>query len=410
MDGLAELLIHYGYWGMLLAAFLAGTVLPFSSEVVMVGLAAAGLDVWALLVYGTLGNVAGSMLNYYIGTLGRLDWIERYLRVGQDKMDRARRLMARYGVWVGFFAFLPVIGSAIAIVLGLVRSNVWLTLLTFTAGKVFRYVVIICSLLSLTGCIGGPPQDRRQITVTIEPLRYFTEQIAGNRFEVKTMVPRGGNPETYEPAPQQMVRLSAADLYIKVGSIGFERTWMKRLVQNAPHTVIVDASAGIAPACSAHGATDPHTWMSTANAAQMARNIYRALVQVDRKDSAYFRQNLDRLLAAIEATDKQVRQQIKECPSAAFLIYHPALTYFARDYGLKQMAVEEEGREPSAAQLKQTINAARKQNVKVMFVQKEFVNRNTQIVARAVGAETVDIDPLNYDWHKEMIGIARKLK
>lgn len=143
MDTLIDLLIQYGYVGMFLASLLAGSVFPFSSEAVMAGLLAAGLNPWPLVVYGTIGNVMGSLFNYFIGTLGRLDWIEKYLHVKPDKLDRAQRLMARYGAWIGFFAFLPIIGSAIAIVLGLVRANIWVTLASFTLGKIFRYLLII---------------------------------------------------------------------------------------------------------------------------------------------------------------------------------------------------------------------------------------------------------------------------
>ena len=143
MDTLIDLLIQYGYVGMFLASLLAGSVFPFSSEAVMAGLLAAGLNPWPLVVYGTIGNVMGSLFNYFIGTLGRLDWIEKYLHVKPDKLDRAQRLMAQYGAWIGFFAFLPIIGSAIAIVLGLVRANIWVTIITFTLGKIFRYLLII---------------------------------------------------------------------------------------------------------------------------------------------------------------------------------------------------------------------------------------------------------------------------
>lgn len=143
MDTLIDLLIQYGYVGMFLASLLAGSVFPFSSEAVMAGLLAAGLNPWPLVVYGTIGNVIGSLFNYFIGTLGRLDWIEKYLHVKPDKLDRAQRLMARYGAWIGFFAFLPIIGSAIAIVLGMVRANIWVTLVSFILGKIFRYLLII---------------------------------------------------------------------------------------------------------------------------------------------------------------------------------------------------------------------------------------------------------------------------
>lgn len=143
MDALNEILINYGYWGLLLASFLAASILPFSSEVVMVGLLAAGLDPVGLIVYGTIGNVAGSMFNYGIGRLGKPEWIERYLHVKKRDLDRAERFLAGRGAWMGFFAFVPVIGDAITVMLGLLRANVVITLVSVAAGKLLRYVVLI---------------------------------------------------------------------------------------------------------------------------------------------------------------------------------------------------------------------------------------------------------------------------
>ena len=133
----------YGYWGMLLTAFLAGSVFPFSSEAVMVAFQAAGLDPWTLIVYGTIGNVLGSMFNYYVGRLGRLDWVERYLHIKKDSLDKARRFMAGRGARMGFFAFLPVIGSAITILLGFMRANIAVSLFSITLGKFLRYVLLV---------------------------------------------------------------------------------------------------------------------------------------------------------------------------------------------------------------------------------------------------------------------------
>ena len=105
MDSLIEILTNYGYVGMLISAFLAGSIFPLSSEVVMLALLAAGLDPWQLVIYGTIGNVLGSMLNYGIGMLGRIDWIEKYLHVNKKELDRAKRFMAGRGAWMGFFSF-----------------------------------------------------------------------------------------------------------------------------------------------------------------------------------------------------------------------------------------------------------------------------------------------------------------
>ncbi len=275
--------------------------------------------------------------------------------------------------------------------------------------KNIGFFTVLTALL-IAACTGGSPSDKRIITVTIEPLRYFTEQIAGDKFTVKTMVPRGGNPETYEPTARQMVDLSASDLYIKVGNIGFERTWMKRLEANAPHTIIINSSDGITSPDNSMYIHDPHTWMSTANAMYIARNIYKALAEIDSKDSLYFKKNLERLMGKIETVDTQIREEITKDKSTTFLIYHPALTYFAQEYGLRQLSIEEDGREPSAVQLKQVINTARQNHVKIIFIQREFDSRNTDIVARSTGAEKVEINPLSYDWDKEMVKIAQSLK
>ena len=128
---------------MLVAAFLAGSFFPFSSEAVMLALLAADLDAWPLIIYGTMGNVLGSVLNYSLGRMGRLEWIKKYLHVGEESLNRASRFMKGRGAWMGFFAFLPLLGSAITILLGLTRANIPVSFLTITVGKFLRYVVLV---------------------------------------------------------------------------------------------------------------------------------------------------------------------------------------------------------------------------------------------------------------------------
>jgi membrane protein YqaA with SNARE-associated domain len=143
MDAIVDFLTGYGYMGMLLAAFLAGSFFPFSSEAVMIGLMATGLDPWQLMVYGTIGNVLGSVLNYSVGRMGKVEWFEKYLHVKQKDLERAERFVAGRGAWMGFFAFLPILGSAITILLGLMRSNIVITFIAITLGKIFRYIILI---------------------------------------------------------------------------------------------------------------------------------------------------------------------------------------------------------------------------------------------------------------------------
>ena len=142
-----DALVQFGALGMFLAAFLAGSFLPFSSEAVMLALMAMGVNPWLLILYGTMGNVLGSVFNYCIGRMGREEWFERYLHVKPAQMDKARRFVKGRGAWMGFFAFIPILGSAITILLGLMRANVFITFFSITVCKLTRYVLLIYGAL-----------------------------------------------------------------------------------------------------------------------------------------------------------------------------------------------------------------------------------------------------------------------
>lgn len=141
MDAIVQFLLDYGYWGMFVSAFLAGTVFPFNSELVMVGLSAAGLNPVGLIFWGTTGNVLGGMTCYWLGHLGNMKWIEKYGKVKPEKLERARRFVQGRGAWMAVFAFLPILGSAISIVLGMMRANIWITVLAMALGKAGRYLL-----------------------------------------------------------------------------------------------------------------------------------------------------------------------------------------------------------------------------------------------------------------------------
>ena len=131
---------------MLVASFVAGSVFPFSSEAVVTGLQLAGLSAWRLWLFATVGNVAGSMLNYGLGRLGRLEWLERYAHVERERLLRALVWLDRYGAWLGVLCFLPLVGSVIAVALGYARVGVWRSLAAIAVGKAVRYAVLIFAL------------------------------------------------------------------------------------------------------------------------------------------------------------------------------------------------------------------------------------------------------------------------
>lgn len=250
------------------------------------------------------------------------------------------------------------------------------------------------------------------VTVTIPPYKYFVEKIAGDKVDVNVMVSNGNNPETYEPNAQQMMELSNSALYLKVGSIGFEQTWMKKLQDNAPDMKMIDTSVGIKPAQTPGGNIDPHVWMSCKNARIISSNIFKALCQLEPENKTFFQKNYQQLLSSIDRQDSIIRKSFKDNPEMVrkFVIYHPILTYFARDYQLEQLAIEEEGREPSAAQLKSLIERARKQKIRYCLIQAEFANRNTTTFIKESQTKAMDINPLQADWANAMKEVSQAVQ
>ena len=282
-----------------------------------------------------------------------------------------------------------------------------------------KKLIYILTLFILSACGNTTQKSEKPIlTVTLEPLRYFTEAIAGDNYEVVSMVPKGSSPESYDPTPQQLVNLSKSQAYLRIGYIGFEQAWMKKLEANCPNMKVYNTSKGIDLIRDKghwhgdhfhEGGVEPHVWNSTQNALIIADNIYQALCELDSTHKEDYQKRLDVLKQTIRQTDANVRTLLENADST-FLIYHPALSYFARDYGLKQVSIEEGGKEPSPAQLKALIETCRNENVHTIFVQQEFDQRNAQLIANELGVNIVSINPLSYDWVKEMIRIAEALK
>jgi len=269
----------------------------------------------------------------------------------------------------------------------------------------------------LVSCLGKVQQEKR-ITVTIEPQRYFAERLAHPFFEVVTFVPPGTSPESYDPAPQQMALLAKSKAYFCIGHIGFENAWLNKLKQNNPQLSFFDNSEGIQYISGTHvhdspdhpeEGIDPHTWTSPKQALKIVENMYRALTVIDAAHRSVYQKNLEKLQEEINETDREVESFLRTSAQKAFIIYHPALTYFARDYGLTQYAIEADGKEPSPELLKRIIDTVQKENIRTVFVQQEFDRKNAEIIARETGCRLVEINPLSYQWREEILRIAKAL-
>lgn len=283
--------------------------------------------------------------------------------------------------------------------------------------------LLLCCLLPLTlASCGEALTGGQRLTVSIEPLRYFVENVAGDKFVVTTLVPTGASPETYELTPQQVVEVSDSRAYFTVGTLGLEKTRLQKLTENAPELVTVNVSDSI-PLMTTdetnctdehHGhlhsdGVDLHTWTSTTSARAIVKRICHALIELDSANAAFYAHRSDSLLAHIDSIDVQIRATLRNLQHRTFLIYHPALGYFARDYGLQQMSVETDGKEPSAERMQQLIHRAQSENVKVVFIQTEHSGRAARRIAEAIGGRVVNISPLDYQWDAQMLHIAKSL-
>jgi zinc transport system substrate-binding protein len=271
----------------------------------------------------------------------------------------------------------------------------------------------------LSGCINEPPEnDRGIISVSIEPFRFFTEAIAGDTYGINVIVPPGASPATYEPPPSVVKGIKNSELMIINAYLGFELAWIDRVTglnEEMELLRLADSQDLIAADSHRHGdnihytGVDPHFWVSPPRARLIARDIRDFLLASKPDEAEIYNSNYLRLDSLIKATDEYLEALFRETENTAFIIYHPSLTYLAHDYGLEQISVETEGKEPSPSELKRLIDYGREKNIKVIFVQREFDRKNADIIGREIGAATVVIDPLSADWVESVRNIAENI-
>ena len=264
------------------------------------------------------------------------------------------------------------------------------------------YITLLIAILC-GGCTSRRPADGEPLYVSILPLRSLVQGIVGDDFDIEVLVPPGASPETFEPTPRQFVGLNKARMVFNVGLIDFETTLLAKVEDQAK---VVDLSRGIeliAGTCShgSHGHThthgiDPHVWTSPRALQKMAENAYEAIREAY-PDSVKYETNYRLLQQELEALDERTAARIAASDVEYFIIYHPALTYYARDYGLRQIAIEAGGKEPSAKQLTQLIRQAREDGVRRILYQSQFPASAVEVIARDIDAEYAEVDPLRED-------------
>jgi zinc transport system substrate-binding protein len=279
--------------------------------------------------------------------------------------------------------------------------------------RIFFFLIIIL----IISCGRRNESGIRIISVSIAPFRYFVEEIGGSYFTVNVMVPPGANPHIYEPFPDQISKLRGSIAYISNGYLGFEMTWLDRFYEvnrNMKKLSLGDNIDPIKPEHHHEGDlfenADPHYWVSPLCALKMASSVREFLAELDPPNSDQYNENYKLLTKKIYKVDSMAKELSSSGGKRAFLIYHPNLGYLARDYGLEEIAVENEGKEPSPSRLVELIDRARKDHLNVILVQREYDTKNARAVAEETGAKVIVIDPLSEDWYTSTTGIINILK
>lgn len=259
---------------------------------------------------------------------------------------------------------------------------------------------IICALL-IVGCTTKSDSDKKTIFVTITPMQSIIEEITAGDFDIEVIVPKGASPETFEPTPKQVTSFSDAELIFSTGIIDFEQSLVERIDDDAEVVNLSNGIELIAGSCS-HGnhkhkhGVDPHIWTSPRALRTMVTNAHKAIM-AHYPDSVKYTEATGRLLERINKLDNYCATRIKAEGVEAMMIYHPAYTYYARDYGIEQIAIEHDGKEPSLRQTTALIEKAKEHGVKAILRQPQYSEDKVRAIANDAGAEIITTDPLAED-------------
>ncbi len=279
----------------------------------------------------------------------------------------------------------------------------------------------------------GFAAEKLPVFVSIVPQKYFVQQIGKDLVDVQVMVQPGASPATYEPRPSQMAALSRTKLYFSIG-VPFEQTWLTKIVAANPAMEVVPTDQGIDKISMAafhddevnkhhegqtkandesdhrHTGLDPHIWLSPALVKIQSLTILMALKKADPENANIYEKNHQVFARKIETLDTTLHQMFDDNQTLQFMVFHPSWGYFARAYGLKQMPIEIQGKNPKPAQLKKLIQDARKNKINVIFVQPQFSTKSAALIAREIKGQILFADPLAADWMNNMQLMAKKFR
>ena len=283
--------------------------------------------------------------------------------------------------------------------------------------KTIRYTVLTLAMIALVvvgqvgvGC-SSVRKGKPSVVVSIQPQHYLLEAIAGSKVNVVCLLDDESNPETYEPGMNMMMAIERSDAYFTMGTIGYELAILTKVRSNNPNLPIINTSKGV-NFIDGHdadeGDVDPHVWVSVCNAKIIAANMYAELVELYPKWKKYFTKRYNALQAQLGQMDMEFTARLKSVPDSAFLVWHPTLSYFARDYGLRQVSLDN-GKEPTVGDLRVRIDMARKSGAEVLFLQPQIDSRQASELLKGLDVKKVTINPMSKHLDEELTKIVDAL-
>lgn len=254
-------------------------------------------------------------------------------------------------------------------------------------------------------------REKPVVIVSILPQKTFVQKIAGDDFEVQVLVPHGASPESYSLLPSQLKDISQAEAWFRIGYIGFELSWKDKVEELNKNMQVVDLSEGLdlIQEDEVHhgdhvhvGGIDPHTWLSPRLVKQMAEKMAEVLGRIHPEKAAEYKANYMKFLKEIDALDIELRNALKDYQGRTFITFHPSLSYFARDYGLNQLALESGGKEPTPQHMAAVVELARKENINVIYIQSEFDRDHARVFAEEINGKVIEVKPLNPEWEENL--------
>jgi zinc transport system substrate-binding protein len=285
--------------------------------------------------------------------------------------------------------------------------------------RTFLFILILL-ITGLWACQNRGPSASAGLTatVTILPQKYILGKISGDKFRINVLIPEEANHETYEPTARQMIETGNSTVYFKVGHLDVEKSWLGKLAESNRGMKIFDTSEGYdLMSGEAHehdnhaheGGIDPHTWLSVSGVRVQAANMLKGLIEVDPENAGYYKSNYALFVTSLDSLDKEIRLILNSAGTESFMIYHPSLGYFARDYNLHQIAIEQEGKEPSPAYMKTLIDLAREKNITTIFISSQFNKQSAVTIASQLNARVEEFNPSAPDWGNNLVSIAKKI-